>query len=328
MSDKISREAAIEAVCLAFKFDPSFDPTIKMATSAIRALPAVQPDLTDPNVVHANMLRGTIAKPTVDQIRHIYGDDLPDAAAIREAALREAADSLLECSVWCDSQERTDDGWRNGVADARKHHMARILALINNTGKEVMPDDPIREVQHTPRSDIGPGDQAVAGAAGPFRTDPEDWSEDFAHEKGNYMCCCATCGKQFFGYKRRVTCRVCAQPEPVAGAAHVTDAVRDVLAERQRQISEEGWTPEHDDAYQAGDLANAAACYAMTDPVLDTDQHSRLDWPYAPTDWPWPAIWWKPTNRRRNLVKAGALILAEIERLDRAALAQKEDSHE
>jgi hypothetical protein len=58
------------------------------------------------------------------------------SAAIREAALREAADSLLECSVWCDSQERTDDGWRNGVMDARKHHTARILALIDNTGKE------------------------------------------------------------------------------------------------------------------------------------------------------------------------------------------------
>jgi hypothetical protein len=38
--------------------------------------PAVQPDLTDPNVVHANMLRGTIARPTVDQIRHIYGSEL------------------------------------------------------------------------------------------------------------------------------------------------------------------------------------------------------------------------------------------------------------
>ena len=33
-----------------------------------------QPDLTDPNVVHANMLRGTIAKPTLEQIRHLYGD--------------------------------------------------------------------------------------------------------------------------------------------------------------------------------------------------------------------------------------------------------------
>jgi len=59
-----------------------------------------------------------------------------DNAAIREAALREASDSLLECSVWCDSQERTDDGWRNGVTDARKYHAAHILALINNTGDE------------------------------------------------------------------------------------------------------------------------------------------------------------------------------------------------
>ncbi len=45
------------------------------------------------------------------------------------AAYGAAANSLLECSVWCDSQERTDDGWHNGVVDARKHHMQRITAL-------------------------------------------------------------------------------------------------------------------------------------------------------------------------------------------------------
>jgi hypothetical protein len=88
----------------------------------------------------------------------------PDAAAIRKAALREAADSLLECSVWCDSQERTDDGWRNGLRDARKYHMARILAMID-TGKEVVPVEPNGSAAEGPR-DIGPGDQAVAGAAG------------------------------------------------------------------------------------------------------------------------------------------------------------------
>jgi hypothetical protein len=105
-------------------------------------------------------------------------------------------------------------------------------------------------------------------------------------------------------------------PEPVAGAAPVTDAVRDVLAERKRQISDEGWTPEHDDAYQAGDLANAAACYLKTDPVMGLDRP-------APVDWPWSATWWKPTSRRRDLVKGIALGIAEVERLDRAALAQK-----
>jgi hypothetical protein len=59
------------------------------------------------------------------------GPTMQAAIAAAEArGLRKAAESLLECSVWCDSQERTNDGWRNGVTDARKHYMARILALI------------------------------------------------------------------------------------------------------------------------------------------------------------------------------------------------------
>jgi hypothetical protein len=35
--------------------------------------------------------------------------------------------------------------------------------------------------------------------------------------------------------------------------------------------------------------------------------------------WPWSREWWQPKDRRRDLVRAGALIVAEIERLDRAA---------
>lgn len=46
----------------------------------------------------------------------------------------------------------------------------------------------------------------------------------------------------------------------------------------------------------------------------------------GPTPGPWedrlPA-WWKPKDYRSNLVKSGALILAELERLDRAALAKE-----
>lgn len=85
----------------------------------------------------------------------------------------------------------------------------------------------------------------------------------------------------------------------------------DVLAERQRQVEAEGWTPEHDDEHRNGELARAAACYTL--PIL-------LDPGETPFGWPddWDADWWKPTTRRRDLVKAGALILAEIERLDRA----------
>lgn len=36
--------------------------------------------LADPNVVHVNMLRGTIARPSLAQIIHIYGADALRAA--------------------------------------------------------------------------------------------------------------------------------------------------------------------------------------------------------------------------------------------------------
>lgn len=88
----------------------------------------------------------------------------------------------------------------------------------------------------------------------------------------------------------------------------LTKAAQDVLAERERQITSEGWTPEHDDEHAGGELARAAACYAIAeegDPI--------------PAGWSWAPEWWKPRDRRRNQVKAAALMLAEIERTDRAA---------
>lgn len=91
---------------------------------------------------------------------------------------------------------------------------------------------------------------------------------------------------------------------PAVGAAAL-----DVLAERRRQVEQEGWTPEHDDAYQYGELGRAAACYAAHKPFDDRGN----------MNWPWPAQWWKPGTARRNLVKAAALILADIERIDRAS---------
>lgn len=36
--------------------------------------------LIDPNVVHVNMLRGGIARPSISQILHIYGEDVFRAA--------------------------------------------------------------------------------------------------------------------------------------------------------------------------------------------------------------------------------------------------------
>lgn len=90
-------------------------------------------------------------------------------------------------------------------------------------------------------------------------------------------------------------------------------AIELIAAERKRQIEEECWTPELDDQEQDGDLGRAASAYAMPD-------WSRLKSPYGtPIQWPWDAESWKPApnDRIRELVKAGALIVAEIERLQR-----------
>lgn len=91
-----------------------------------------------------------------------------------------------------------------------------------------------------------------------------------------------------------------------------TNAARDVLAERKRQIEVEGRTPEHDDAHVNCSMAKAAARYALDAAGFSTYHHQFWLWP-------WEEAAWKPSDPRRNLVKAGALILAEIERLDRAA---------
>lgn len=112
-------------------------------------------------------------------------------------------------------------------------------------------------------------------------------------------------------------------------------AARDVIAERDRQVIDEGMTPGHDRANNdKGQLASAAGCYAIastwsTELLADTC-HPRLRRVSTEADrfllnfWPWSWQWWKPwPDSRRMLVKAGALILAEIERLDRAAAKKK-----
>lgn len=101
-----------------------------------------------------------------------------------------------------------------------------------------------------------------------------------------------------------------------------------ILQERLRQVAEEEWTPEHDDAHQMGEMGKAAACYA--NPVINGDPRISV-----PEEWPWDEKWWKPSidyrnqcirnstlpahivGRIRDLVKSGALSAAEIDRLQR-----------
>lgn len=129
-----------------------------------------------------------------------------------------------------------------------------------------------------------------------FDTDPAD---DFKESLLKWVCDTLNAAQD--AYRS-------AQSGQRAGVAQ-TAAARDVLAERARQMTHEGWTPAHDDAHTQMEMAAAAAVYALYASGWDKS---------ADAFWPWSGTWWKPSTPRRNLVKAGALILAEIERLDRA----------
>lgn len=115
-------------------------------------------------------------------------------------------------------------------------------------------------------------------------------------------------------------------PSYSAGGHHlapVPAAVRDVVAERRRQIVVEGWTAAHDDTHADGALSQAAAAYALVGSLSD-EWRGRL----FPSSWgtviwamwpgTWSRQWFKPKDRRRDLVRAAALVLADIERIDRA----------
>ncbi|MDQ0314827.1 hypothetical protein [Amorphus orientalis] len=102
-------------------------------------------------------------------------------------------------------------------------------------------------------------------------------------------------------------------------------ALDDIAAERLRQIEAEGWSTEHDDGHAGGQLAAAAAAYAWFATLPDALRTHFESAAMCERDrpivlkrcWPWAWQWWKPRSRRRDLVRAGALIVAEIERLDR-----------
>ena len=127
----------------------------------------------------------------------------------------------------------------------------------------------------------------------------------------------------------------------IAKAVAVTD---EVVAERRRQIEDDGWTPDHDDEHTSGELALAAVCLAS--PELLYRREDRANGTFFSDPWPWGVATSRGSlapgdkrphdgnsilpnkkapvpMRRRQLVKAAALLVAEIERIDRAQLAAK-----
>jgi hypothetical protein len=140
-------------------------------------------------------------------------------------------------------------------------------------------------------------------------------------EEGIYISdpCCQKCRVSAVGNERARLLTQC-QPGRVSQIKATSAAMVSIIDERIRQIEIEGWSAEHDDLHNAGELGRAAACYAVGEMIHDASTDGPV--------WPWSEDWWKPSwpiDRRKELVKAGALIVAEIERLDRAALHAHKD---
>ncbi|MGB6096405.1 MAG: hypothetical protein WBF95_08920 [Comamonas thiooxydans] len=124
--------------------------------------------------------------------------------------------------------------------------------------------------------------------------------------------------------KRDTDVPLYSRPQARAGARDaLTPAARDVLAERQRQITQEGNDPQHDDDHVNDEIAAMAALFIMPEGARDWDAASTsygdtLAEALLPSDWEIPNF---GDDRRRQLVKGTAMGLAEIERIDRAAIA-------
>lgn len=88
-----------------------------------------------------------------------------------------------------------------------------------------------------------------------------------------------------------------------------------VTDERTRQVQVEGFHEGHDSQYHGNELTKAAVCYASV-PVVRAEEADAEDFIKDVPEglWPWMAEWWKPGTDMECLIKAGALIIAEIDR--------------
>ena len=101
-----------------------------------------------------------------------------------------------------------------------------------------------------------------------------------------------------------------------------------IAAERQRQIDVEGWSSEHDDEHDQGEMIDAGICYAGMAACLVSDNYSDVEAREILLEtWPWDMEWWKPSDDTiRNLVKSAALLASEIDRLQRKAKMEEVDN--
>lgn len=110
-----------------------------------------------------------------------------------------------------------------------------------------------------------------------------------------------------------------ALPEEAQSAA---DIIQKAVCERMRQLKALGWTTEHDDEHVSEELAGLAAFYALPEAARYWDATStgygkRLGDAILPQGW-----FADSCDRRQELTKAIALLVAEVQRMDRAGVAE------
>lgn len=101
----------------------------------------------------------------------------------------------------------------------------------------------------------------------------------------------------------------------------MTKGEEDIKAERARQQAVEGYDEAHDDKHTQAQLFAAAYCfYQRAVNQCGGDVLGANDPAVIPDGWPWEDEHWKPkASARQNFIVAGALALAECERLERLA---------
>lgn len=99
--------------------------------------------------------------------------------------------------------------------------------------------------------------------------------------------------------------------------------IKAIASERERQLCIEGFSRDSDEQYREGELARAATAYvqlAAMDLQVGSRKHIASQEP--PFFWPWAPAWWKPVDARHDLVRAGALIAAQIDLIDSQAVGK------
>ncbi len=258
-------------------------------------------------------------------ICNAHGNDMPAQSAIdQRQVIADAITGALAFGAQA-SQPPAEDHWLRPFYDIgraegqRTQELAMLVRMLASSLKRHAPESNLvaratnylaaKGLAGTPLRDapasVEQAGRDVEPAPCPFcggEVDPTGWLRGDG-TRGPECNDCGATARSMEAWQTRA-----------APTGQTPQAWLDVQAERKRQVEVEGWTPEHDDEHNGGELADAAACYALSAAGWST---------YAARErWPWPLEWWKPSTARRDLVKASALALAEIERLDRVAASQ------